>query len=401
MAIDSGYRFPSASTGRLPCVSAALTAAFCASATAMAQVPPAQWRISGDPILTIGTGERPQDEIFTRIEGAFRLPDGRFVVADGAELRVFVFDATGRRTASFGGDGEGPGELRSLAAVWWAGGDTIGVWDSRLVRLTRFRADGTIVRTDNIDSGDPDSRTGRGLLDPFLGAFADGSISLAWLTSVTVTPGRVLQDQLTIGVFDRHGRLLRTLGRYAGMMRVLVPGLGSGPMAFSPYGWSAVVSDRLAFTNGVGGSVVLLDPDADSARASRMVVPGRDIALDDAWEQLDEVLEAPGSPTHMIRLAQRTDRSLGEVPRLARILADDAGNIWAKDYDPGKDALAVRRGRYVGGGTWRVVDPGGRQIASITMPDHVAPLAVHGDLVLTIARDALDVESFAVYRLQR
>lgn len=401
MPSDSRYRFSSPFAGRVTCVSAAaMTAAICASATAIAQAPPAQWRMSVDPILTIGTGERP-DEIFTRIEGAFRLPDGRFVVADGAELRVFVFDAMGRRTASFGGDGEGPGEFRSLSGVWWAGGDTIGVWDSRLVRLTRFRADGTIVRTDNVDSGDPDSRTGRGMLDPFLGAFADGNISLAWLTSVTVTPGRVLQDQLTIGVFDRHGRLLRTLGRYQGMMRVLVPGLGSGPIAFSPYGWSAVVSDMLAYTNGVDGSVVLLDPAGDSARGSRMEVPGRDIALDDAWEQLDEVLEAPVTPTHMIRLAQRTDRTLGEVPRLARILADDAGRIWAKDYDPGTDALAVRRGRYVGGGTWRVVDPRGRQIASISMPGNVAPLAVHGDMVLTIARDELDVESFAVYRLQR
>jgi hypothetical protein len=95
------------------------------------------------------------------------------------------------------------------------------------------------------------------------------------------------------------------------------------------------------------------------------------------------------------------DRSIGQVPQIARMFADDQGYLWVKEYEPGSDAMPVRRGRYATGGRWHIIDLSGRVVAHITMPPDIAPLAVHGPYLLGIARDSLDVERFTVYRLIR
>ena len=360
-----------------------------------------EWRLSQQPVFSVGGDQGPAGEFFTRIVDAFRLEDGRLVVADGPEFRISVYNADGRRVSTFGNDGEGPGEFRSIAAIWSAGGDSIGVYDSRLQRITRFGADGSVIRTDKIEFVDMDRASARGSLDLFLGSFRDGRIAIAWLAATPYAANRLLPDHMTIGVFDSHARLVRTLGRYRGMERIYIPDVGGGPIAFSPYPWAAIVRDALAYTNGADGSIVLLDPDADSARARQLTVPGPDRSLREAWADLDDALEAAETPSPMIRLSQRADRSMGSVPRFARMFADDAGRLWLKDFDPGTDALAVRRSRYVTGGSWRIVDTSGRQVARITMPENIAPLAVDGNMLIAIARDELDVESLVVLPIVR
>lgn len=359
----------------------------------------AQWRLAPEPRFAVGGADSPADELFTRIAGAHRFADGRFVVADEGELRLAVYDAAGRRLHSFGRDGAGPGEFRHISAIFDGGNGTVGVWDVRLVRVTRFRPDGTVVSVDAVSYPDGDPPAGVGTLDMYLGSFTDGTLGFAWLA--LTRDGQMARDRMTVGVFDARMRLLRTLGTWDGMIRIAVPGVGSGPIAFSPFPWTAVVRDSLAYTNGSRGEIVMLDPRATQSNPRSFAVAGVDHSLRDTWNAIDNAADAAETPSPMMRLAQRTDRSVGEVPRFSRMMSDDRGRIWLKDFDPGTDALALRRSPFVAGGTWRIVDSAGRLIARITMPANVAPLAVHGDLLMGIARDALDVESFVVYDLVR
>jgi len=83
------------------------------------------------------------------------------------------------------------------------------------------------------------------------------------------------------------------------------------------------------------------------------------------------------------------------------MFADDEGRLWLKEFNPSKDSVPIRGTRYVAGGRWVIIATNGTRLGEITMPDNVSPLAVFGDMLLGIARDALDVEQFVVYTVVR
>ena len=83
------------------------------------------------------------------------------------------------------------------------------------------------------------------------------------------------------------------------------------------------------------------------------------------------------------------------------MLADDGGHLWLKVYDPATDALPIRGGGFATGGLWTVVSPDGAPVGVVVMPDALAPLAIAGDRMLAVARDAFDVERFVVVSLTR
>lgn len=359
----------------------------------------AAWRLAPDPIFTAGAGSAPAHELITRIVGAVRLDDGRYVVADGAELRLSVYDAAGRLERTFGRAGEGPGEFRALSGLWHTAGDTIGVWDSRLQRITRLRADGTVVRTDPIAFGPGRAPAGSGSLDAFMGALGDGRVVLAWLAAGRPVENQLLPDRMLFGLFDSRGGFERLLGSRTGMLRVVTQS-GSGPFAFSPFPYAAVVRDTLVFTNGLDG-IHFFDPaEAGEGPVRSLSVEAQTIPLARAWRQLDAALEQTDASAIMVELARSTDRSLGTLPVHARMISDSGGRLWLKQYDAASDAMLLRRGP-VGGGRWIILETDGTSVAYLTMPRGAAPLAIHGDELLAVVRDELDVESFAVYRLIR
>jgi hypothetical protein len=374
-----------------------------APAVTHAQASPGTWRLAPEPIFAAGRVDGPPNELFSRIVSAIRLDDGRYVVADSRENRLSVYTADGQLQTTFGQAGDGPGEVGSIRAIWHARGDTIGLWDSGLQRITHFLPDGTVGRTsqirlDNANLPVPSAHP----LDSFLGAFADGRLALSWLVSSPFVPNRLLQDRMIFGLFSAEGQFLGVLGEHEGMQRVYQPGAASGPFAFSPFPWSAVSRDTLIYTNGLNGTVLLFDADPAGANVSRVLsVPGVAKSLAVAWDELEDNIANSEVPAPIIRMTQSTDRSIGEVPQYARMFTDDAGNLWLKEFEPATDAVPLRRTRYVGGGQWRIVDMSGATIARFNPPDSVSPLAVYGDHLLGISRDTLDVERFVVYRIIR
>src|SRR5690606_40048854 len=70
-----------------------------------------RWRISGTPLLDIGAGDSEENTLY-QVRGAYRLQDGRVVVADAGSLQLRYFDVAGALDAVIGRSGEGPGEFR-------------------------------------------------------------------------------------------------------------------------------------------------------------------------------------------------------------------------------------------------------------------------------------------------
>ena len=178
-----------------------------ASAPGHGQLPGSNWRVSPEPVFAVGRVDGPAEEMFSRIGGAVRLSDGRFVVADERELRIRVYSASGRRLSAFGSEGEGPGEFRTIRGIWNVPGDTLGVWDSSIQRITRFLPDGKVIGTASLRFDAAGSSVPRSPLDAFLGAFSDGRIALTWITARRVPPGRLEPDRMVFGLFDANGQI--------------------------------------------------------------------------------------------------------------------------------------------------------------------------------------------------
>ncbi len=69
------------------------------------------WRVEATPIFEVGGDAAEGDEAFAEMSGALLLPDGHVIVADPGRALVFRFSEDGLLLGSFGGPGDGPGEL--------------------------------------------------------------------------------------------------------------------------------------------------------------------------------------------------------------------------------------------------------------------------------------------------
>ena len=74
-------------------------------------------------------------------------------VANSYEFRVHCSDRTGSVSGVFGGEGDGPGEFRSLAFIRRGPNGTVGVFDLELSRLTVFTPAGVRVAETRLPPG--------------------------------------------------------------------------------------------------------------------------------------------------------------------------------------------------------------------------------------------------------
>lgn len=88
----------------------------------------------------------PQQVALFRVRGAVVLANGMLVVADQGNFRLVVLDRVGRELTSIGRVGGGPGEFRSVTAIF-AHADTIVAYDEMQRRVSFYRADGLLLRT--------------------------------------------------------------------------------------------------------------------------------------------------------------------------------------------------------------------------------------------------------------
>jgi hypothetical protein len=95
--------------------------------------------------VRIGSQADP-DEGFTRIETITVDASGLVYASEASDRQVRVFDASGRRVRVIGGEGEGPGEFRTLNRVGMRA-DTLWANDEVGGRITLFGLDGRVLET--------------------------------------------------------------------------------------------------------------------------------------------------------------------------------------------------------------------------------------------------------------
>jgi len=361
--------------------------------------------LSESPTVSIGgTDDRPEYLVHELVD-ALRLSDGRIVVAQGSTSDVRYYSPSGEHLRTSGRLGDGPGEFRRIQAIARTPGDTIVVLSSS-PGITWLSPSGDYVRSSRVEPWGRDRHPCR---TPGSEYFVFEDVSWA----------RVLDDNLGIGGCpsleagvqrvsglverrDFEAESVDTLG--------LFPSTERNGASFRVFGLGLVVGTgptALLVADSGGDRIIVLDIGGAIARAMPMPFTARRVPESaKCVRERPPVNVPPGVPKPPgIDAPYEYPET---YPRLARLLWDEAGYVWAMKYPDLAEPVASYRLSLVqaflvpeGGAEWAVLDEDGSVAAHVSTPDGFFPLEVGESYVLGVSKDEYDVQAVQIYELVR
>ncbi len=356
-----------------------------------------RWRLSPEPVLTIGAPEAAPEYQMFRVRRIVRLGDGKIVVANAGTQEIRWYDAAGRHWRTAGSQGSGPGQFTGLNWISKLPGDSIIAWDDGLLRLSVFSPDADFVRVFGFDTRNVSGMERPAFVPPALG---DGSLLVV---------GRVLNLQnlaegplivpLILYRYASDGALLDSLDTFHGWESQVVIRRSEQvvQMAISnrPFAHSTTLTaspDRYFVGTPHAFEIAVHEPD------------GRLIALLRLLRSVEPVTEADIGTYQRLALENieeenaRRDRQrqLDEIeypptkPAFGSVLLTDANdNLWVSEFviDPNEP------------GRWLVFDRDLALLGELTMPSRFLPYHIDRNTVLGVWRDEFDVEYVHGYEL--
>lgn len=357
------------------------------------QPAPMTWTLSSAPVVTIGVREGSDAQMLFRVAAAFRLDDGRLVVANGGSTEFRFYRADGEHLASVGGAGGGPGEMRVLFEVTRLAGDTLVAFDPAMGRLDWFDPMGAFIHRTSVDL--------RGLLEPPY--FSEGAHLLPDRTfllrvyegSGSNFPDGVFRSNLGFFRFDATSGVVDTL-TWAGALENFVIHVGDRTVpgvrpfarrALEVWGPNAVyVVDTDRYEIQVFG----LEPASRSL--IRRAQDGPVVSASDRQAFVERyrgfIARNPGGQGDMERWLAAVTYPKTKPP-ISRVHADRLGHLWVGET-PANEIQPV---------VWLVYGAAGRIMARVELPATFTPMDIGGDYVLGRVRDADGIEFIQMYEL--
>ena len=348
---------------------------------------PPEWQLV--PVVSIGPkslAETGAPEEFGQVNSATLGPDGTVFVADGLNREVRVFGLDGVHLRTFGRNGAGPGEFRSLYSVAWVG-DRLLTLDPSLGRIGEFSAQGEWLGQQRIEGGysgspadirfspvGPDRifriglrRRPTGLESVFVGHDSRGETgdSLPQLQAPPGRPGSI--------VCEYNGGWITVFDIPFGPRLVQHPGAGAVM-------YSAMTNAyRIAVTRRTGDTLRVIE---------RTLAP--EPISDEEWatgnREFEELrAERPDAACDPRRPSRPETKSF-----IKDIFVAPDGMLWVE---------LIR----TAGNRWEFFDREGHLLGSVPAPsrkERAAP-AFRGDHLVTIRQDSLDLDHVEVWRIER
>lgn len=353
------------------------------------------WRLD-EPELDIGGFDAVEPYALYRVSDALRRTDGSIVVANAGTSEVRFFDAEGSHLRTTGGEGDGPGEFRSLGGLERGEADTLLAFDSRARWISVLSPEGAFVRSIALE--------GAALIPRIEGRLASGRF-LSISAGIGDLSGRqdgteVTRNDVALLMLAADGRSTDTLLTTPGPERVFKVMQSSGQiMSISlttpPFG-------RTPTYALFGDEVYVAPQDAAEIRVfgedgalRRIVRTGREP------EPITEAHLAAYEEDRIQRLPEerraeaRASGQFGDIPHgdfvppYARVTTDLTGNLWVADYADPTDPP----------NRWTVYDPTGGVLARISLPERLTPYDIGDDWILGRELDDLDVDHVRLYRI--
>ena len=349
---------------------------------------PAEWRLV--PVVSIGpktiTDEgRPEE--FGWVTAVALGPDGNAFVADtrNHEVRVFGLDGVHQRT--FGREGEGPGEFRSLYSLAWVG-DKLLTFDPHLGRLGGFSALGEWLGQRRTMAGLTGSPAEIRLYP--VGAnevfrFAYGpEVGSMWVGHDSDGDTGDTIPRLTGETEDLPGSGAAIICQWGGGMISLfehpfgtrfVQHPASGGIMYSAWGYYY----RIAVTAA----------DGDTLRVIERTLPEEPISNEE-WAAGSEEFEEFRRQTRDADCDRRGFTRPDRKSFIQQIFVAPDGNLWVE---------VIR----TAGNHWDFFDPEGRLLGSVpAVPYKERTVPVFsGEHLATIRQDELELDHVDVWRLER
>ena len=350
------------------------------------------WRIGPEPTMSIGKLEGEEPYLLHWAGGVARLSDGRIMVGNYGSSEVRMFDGSGGHMASWGGQGEGPGEFMSLSHVAPWPGDSIVAWYSSGLGISVFDSDGNYGRSFVLQSGEAEVwRRPR---------------PVAVRAGGTILSIRDPEDADTavVEIWDADGALYASLGTHPSTPRIVTAN-ERGNRELKPIAYAREL------VRGLWGDLVVLSPTdryeirayRDDGALARIVRREHDLRapvpadLESYIEwQVGITASIPGLPEeHLDGMRQSlAGTPLAETfPAFSRVISDAAGNLWVQEYDfPREERPAP---------LWTVFDQEGRVLGFIETPKGLRIGQIGEDYILGHYQDELEVEYVQVWPLER
>lgn len=355
------------------------------------------WRIGPEPTVSIGAVEGEEPYLLHWVRSAFRMPDGRIVVANGGTDEVRVFTGTGTHLVSWGGKGQGPGDFGDLYRADPWPGDSVVAWYSGNRGISFFDATGNLGHSFVLRS-DLD----RWMRPRPLAVQEDGTI-----LSVV---GEV-DSSLRVEIWDGEGRLHGSLGRQPNHELITARGPGGHtetvPAAYSSELILAAWGDLVVASPNKPYEIRAFQADGTLARIVRRehmpVAPteaDRQIFVDGRKAVYRTGVDATtGESTPEAFLEEliwpflETFTLAEQFPAFSTVMADGAGHLWVREYDLPQEENPVP--------LWTVFDPEGRVLGFVATPRGLDIMQIGEDFILGRVKDEFEVEYVQVWPLER
>ena len=346
--------------------------------------------VSEMPIIVIGSASGVAAQELFQVSNAYRLSDGRVLVLNGPELRLF--SATGEHERTIGRAGSGPGEFRGPR---WAAqrGDTLIVYDpfQDNGRVSYFTSAGDHLSDTRLTVTGMDHPSPNGMLPDgsYITERSEGSVD--WTEAGYVSYTRAVIR------FPRDGSRVDTIAVTSGGEMFREEFRGGMAQWDVPFGRRALTAQHGGRVFVGDGQHFMVDAyDADGTHVSSIRSPAEVRSVGDAEvkQWIDATLDAPfyqSRPEVAVSARERFQKTpaAAAMPAYDRLIADAAGGLWARLFAPPWET-ATR---------WRVFDAEGRWLSDVTLPGDLQVFEIGGDYVLGKRTDELGVEYVQLHAL--
>jgi hypothetical protein len=358
-----------------------------------------EWRLIG-PHVTIGVLDGDANYQFEDLASAWKLSDGRIIVADRGQTSLLFFDESGGFLRRVGRQGAGPGEMRTMGYAFPYRGDSIAVFDLGMRRMSIVDANGEFTRTLTIPVTyvrKPGTIPSQSCCQ-VTGAFADGSFVVHPPDEIPNQPGPPRYGMLSLLRISPDGEGPDTIGSFASRR---FSHDASRPNAIRGY------ETGLPFIYAVGPDAVI----GGNAEDNIVVIAAAD------GTRLDTVrLGSPPPPFSEELIAHRMQLLREDFARRPRFYEGGLESILNGIYPertPAFSQVSVDRQGRIWVGEWSVAqaafqpDPHGRRyrihtsngdaLGTVLVPGSSRLAWAGENEIILIERDSLDVQYVRVY----
>ena len=351
----------------------------------------AEWSISPEPIAEIRPDPGDSAALLYRVVGVSVLPDGKTAVANLGDNTIRFYAATGALIRKVGGSGEGPSEFRQLRGLVQRDSE---LWAYQILPhpAKAFDFEGGYLRSVSVPP----------VTGPRLHGFlADGTVVATM--SQRISPTNTSTDSAALIRFGSVG--LDTIAVLPALKRIGIDGIGPEAQALGPTLFVAA-ADTLVYTSFSNSWDIAVWRDTVLVRRVRKAADPVPVTREHR-EAYREALLKEGSDNPRVRQAYETlaDNMAypDHHPLHSRMMLDRSGMLWvnrpqteppwseAVDYSPVPPHPS----------TWDVMSPEGEWLSTVVLPARFRVLEIGEDYVAGVARNDMDVESVAIWGLNR